>query len=986
VSDSGCGKATLTAPPASILVSILGDMKDDGAGDAPATAGNGVQGESRRPPAVVARVGNVARPRRPARRADMKGRDGTMGGYAERGAFSPEEEPLRKDVGFLGAMLGEVLVEQGGSELFDRVEAARLAARRRRAGDAAAEEELTAGLAGLEAAVASEVVRAFSAYFGLVNMAERVQRIRRRRDHLFDGEHPQRGSLRAVLTRAARAGVSLDEVRAALVRLQVVPVFTAHPTEAVRRTVLAKEQRIARALIDRIEHGSMTPAEERTIRGRLRQEVTLVWQTEEQPPTRPSVADEVEQALFYAAEIVYRVVPPLYEELESALATAYGDAAAEIEIPCPIVELASWVGGDMDGNPSVGAGTIRATLARQRHLIVTRYRDEVRTLFDHLSQSLSRVNVAPELLEHVAGLRATLPEIDREIPARYAGMPYRTLLWFVARRLDAMLDGSPAAYRRQAELLADLRLIAASLHANRGENAGLFLVRRLTRRVLTFGFHLATLDVRQHAEVHREVAGRLLGEPSFSELAPSVRTRLLAAALESPPRPRRVPGDDVVERTLDVFRAIGEAHASAGERAIGPYIVSMAAGPDDALAVLYLARCASLSEEGEVPLDVAPLFETVADLDGAGEAMAALLETPVYRRHVGARGDRQIVMVGYSDSNKDAGIAASRWALYRAQSALAATAGKAGVELTFFHGRGGTVGRGGSKPREGVLASPPGTVTGRLRLTEQGEIIHAKYGLRGIAERSLELMTGAVLEASLPSLLRASPESGWARAMAEIAARAREAYAALVYQDPEFEPYFRSATPIDVIERMPIGSRPPSRHGKPRWQDLRAIPWTFAWTQSRHLLPGWYGLGSGIAAAARGEGEEVLRRMASDWPFFANLLADVEMVLAKADMAIAAHYARLAGGGGERIFAVIRSEYERTREWICRLKGIDEILEGEPTLQRVIRLRNPYVDPMSLVQVDLLRRWRAAGRPQGELERALFTTVRGIARGLQNTG
>ncbi len=909
-----------------------------------------------------------------------------MNGRREIVEFSPEEEPLRRDVGFLGALLGEVLVEQGGGELFERVEAARLAARRRRAGDEAAEAELTAGLAGLDAPVASEVVRAFSAYFGLVNMAERVHRIRRRRDHLLDDEHPQRGSLRDVLDRVAAAGVPLEEVGAALARLRVTPVFTAHPTEAVRRTVLAKEQRIARVLIDRVEHGSMTPGEARANRARLRQEVTLVWQTEEQRPTRPTVADEVEQALFYASEILYRVVPPLYEAISDALGAAYGEAGARLPVPCPVLELASWVGGDMDGNPNVGAATIRATLARQRHIVLTRYREEVRTLFDHLSQSLSRVDVAPALVARVEELRAAFPQVAREIPERYRAMPYRVLLWFAARRLEAELEGGAEGIAGPGELLADLRLVAASLDAHRGRHAGLFLVRRLIRRVETFGFHLATLDIRQHAEVHRRAAGLLLGVSDFAGRPAGERARLLAAALEASPEPEAAGPEGPAGEALDVFRAVAAARRDAGERAVGPYIVSMAAGPDDALAVLYLARRAGLAEDGQVPLDVAPLFETVADLDGAGAAMTALLAAPVYRRHVAARGHRQVVMVGYSDSNKDAGIAASRWALYRAQAALTASARAAGVDLTFFHGRGGTVGRGGSKPREGVLASPPGTVNGRLRFTEQGEIIHAKYGLRGIAERTLELVTGAVLEASLPSPARPPAEEAWSAAMDAVAARARGAYAALVYEEPGFEAYFRGATPIDVIERMPIGSRPVSRHGSHRWQDLRAIPWTFAWTQSRHLLPGWYGLGSGLEAAAAAGGEAVLRRMATEWPFFANLLADVEMVLAKADMAIAAHYAGLVDGGGERILAVIRGEYERTREWILRLKGLGEILDGEPTLQRVIRLRNPYVDPMSLVQVDLLQRWRAAGRPEGDLQHALFTTVRGIARGLQNTG
>jgi phosphoenolpyruvate carboxylase len=423
-----------------------------------------------------------------------------------------------------------------------------------------------------------------------------------------------------------------------------------------------------------------------------------------------------------------------------------------------------------------------------------------------------------------------------------------------------------------------------------------------------------------------------------------------------------------------------------GAQALGPYIISMAQGVDDLLALLLIARHAGLESAGRIDLDTAPLFETVDDLQHSGDTVRSMLADPVYRRHLEGRGNRQLVMLGYSDSSKISGIAASRWALYQVQEELAGLADDAGVELVFFHGRGGTVGRGGSKPRSAILADPCGALRGRLRLTEQGEIIHSKYGLRGLAERTLELLSGAVLETTALCSPRSRPDPDELKAMDLIASVGREDYQDLVHHHPEFHDYFRLATPIDVIERLEIGSRPPSRRGGRGVENLRAIPWVFSWTQNRHLLPAWYGVGRGLQAAAERFGPDTLARMATRWPFFTNLLADLAMVLAKADLEISARYAALAGPAGETVFPVIRDRWLETRHWVLHLRGEDELLDREPALQRSIRLRNPYVDPMSLLQVDLLERWRATDREDRELEAALFETVRGIAQGMQNTG
>jgi phosphoenolpyruvate carboxylase len=902
--------------------------------------------------------------------------------------FTEKDAALRDDVRTLGALVGEVIREQGGEALFERVEAARVAAIRRREGEAAAEGELEATVGGLESRAAGEMVHAFATYFEVVNLAERVHRIRRRRDYLRVGSGgtagpPQEGSLEDTLRRLAAAGLGPAEVRRLFERLRFEPVFTAHPTEATRRTLLEKQQTIGRLLVRRLDP-SFTPGEERATLGRIREEITVAWQTEAQRAQRPTVLDELEHVLFFVTDVVYRVVPPFYEELEDALVAVYGPAGAGIPVP-PVLRFASWVGGDMDGNPNVGADTIRAAMARHRALVLERYQRETLELAQRLTQTPSRVGVDDAVLRRAAGYAARFPATLEAIPTRYRDMPYRMLLRLMAGRLAATQRDEAHAYAGPDEFASDLGLVSASLSGHGGIHAGLFSVRRLLRCVETFGFHLAALDVRQEALTHRIVTGRLLGDPAWLERPGVERAARVRRAIASG-EPPVAPPDEDAERTLAVFRAIAECRARYGPHAIGPYIVSMAQGEDDVLAVLLLARWGGLGVSGDVPLDVAPLFESGDDLAAASQVLAALVADDVYRGHLERRDRRQVVMIGYSDSNKDAGIAASRWALQRVQAALVATLEPAGIDLTIFHGRGGTVSRGGGKLARAVLAAPPGTVRGRLRVTEQGEAINANYGLRAIAMRTLEQAVGAVALATALPAPREDRAPRWHAVMDEIADASHTAYRALVYDDPRFVEYFRLATPIDLIERMPIGSRPPARRSGSGIEQLRAIPWVFAWTQSRHVLPGWYGLGTALERAVDRHGEPLVAEMLRDWPFLKALVDDVEMVLAKADMGIAVRYARLAGPLEAIYFPGIRVEFERTVTWVLRLKGTAALLDDDPALQRSIRLRNPYVDPMSLLQVELLARWRAAGRPGNDLFEALLATVRGIAQGLQNTG
>lgn len=895
--------------------------------------------------------------------------------------FPEKDEPLREDVSWLGEMLGDILSEQGGDELFGRVERARAATRAWRGGDDGALVNLDELLRGLDPEAALETVRAFSTYFKLVNVAERVHRVRRRRDYQRAGE-AQHGGPDDVLGRLVAAGVSAEEVGGVAETMTIETVFTAHPTEAVRKTMLTHEQAIARRLRDHIGLSEPTPEEEETLLGDLREIVTVGWQTEEHRAAKPTVADEVEHVLFYVLDGIYEIVPDFETGLRDALRRHLG---LELARTAPILRCATWVGGDMDGNPLVGPDTVRATLKRQRELILERYVSELETLSRRLTQSRSRVTVSPSLEERLERYSALYPDVMARIPHTKVGMPYVVLLRLMAERIRRSAgEGTAEGYGSAAELVSDLEIARRSLEQNRGHDAGARLVERLCRRVRAFGFCLASLDLRQDSLVHRRVVGELMGEPGFGELDAAARTARLDRALDGRPQ---IPDDlsEETERTLELLRTVADMRRCHGEAAVGPHVISMARGPDDALALLEIARSAELvDDDGGVPLDVAPLFETVDDLENGPATMASLFRHPGYRDHLDRRGRRQMVMLGYSDSMKDSGIASARWALNRAQIELTALAREAGVALVLFHGRGGTVSRGGGKPRDAILAQPRDSLGDMLRFTEQGEIIHAKYGLREIGQRTLELLAGAVLEAR--TLPRDAVDDEALEVMEIVARESRAAYRGMVHEDPDFFAFYRDATPIDVIERLRIGSRPASRRGQRGIEDLRAIPWVFSWTQSRHVLTGWFGVGSGLEAAAKAAGVETLRRMARSWPFFGNLLSDVAMVLAKADMAIAGRYADLAGAGGARLQQVIETEFGRTVRHVCEVKEHAALLEDEPVLQRAIRLRNPYIDPMSLIQVDALARWREDGRSDPELERVLVSTVNGIARGLQNTG
>jgi phosphoenolpyruvate carboxylase len=894
--------------------------------------------------------------------------------------FETKDAALRDDVREVGTIVGEVIAEQCGPAVFAAVEQIRRAAILQR--ETGERGDLRALLDSLDSAAATDVIRGFSAYFQVVNIAERVHRIRRRREWLRDHRQLRSDSLEAAMRLLAVHCPAPADAKAFLDGLLVEPVFTAHPTEPTRRTILLKQQQIARRLVERMD-SSLTPQEHAALLANIRAQVTSAWQTEEHPHTRITVSDEREQVLFFLAESIYRVIPSVYEHLEQAIAEVWGKGA--LTRPGIIFRFGSWVGGDMDGNPNVGPDTIRETLALHRRTALDLYRNELRAVARELSQAPSRIGFSPALLEKLAAYSAEYPAVLAGVTPRHRDMPYRVFCAQLAHRLAATRGGEEGGYAEAGEFLADLRLIAESLEANKGANAGLFAVNRLLWRAETFRFHLAALDLRQDSEMHRRCIAHCLRDGRWLDRPRAERAARLQQLLDEGAQCPLVE-DQEARKTLEVFRAAGEALQIYGERAIGPYIISMAQGADDVLSVLLLARWAGLADaDGVVPLDIAPLLETVDDLERGPEIVAELLDDRVYKAHLETRAKRQVVMIGYSDSNKDSGIAAARWALHLAEAALVGVAECRGIDLTLFHGRGGTISRGGGRTHTAALAAPRGAVRGRLRVTEQGEIINAKYGLRGIAIRTLEQAASSVAEATLRDGGDPPPRL-WHEVMDEIAEDSRTAYRALVHEDPDFHAYFRQATPIDVIERMNIGSRPASRRSMQGIRDLRAIPWVFAWTQTRAILPGWYGVGTGLEAAIARHGEAPLREMFGQWMFMRAMLEDLEMVLAKCDMQIARHYAELADAPLQRYHEVIQAEFRRTVGLVLRLKGATELLESDPTLSRTIRLRNPYVDPMSLLQVDLLRRWRDSGREDDALFRALLLSINGIAHGLQNTG
>ena len=809
-------------------------------------------------------------------------------------------------------MLGRVLVEQGGPGLLRDEERIReLSRRARTSGSTTARSRLAAAVAKLPLERQTEVLRAFSLYFQLANLAEQHHRLRRRREYEHERRIP-RESLAEAFTRLERAGVSKRQLAAAGRRLSLELVLTAHPTEATRRTLLQAQLRLDRVL-DRLDHPTLQRSGREEARDAIAEEVTALWQTDEVRSQRPRVVDEIRHGLWFFETSLLDVAPELVADLRERLPSA--------EAP---LRFGSWIGGDQDGNPAAGPRTIEEAARRARALALTRYRAEVRELAARLGVADTLVDVSPELRRSIRRDERELPEYAAQIGSQNEDEPYRRKLSFVWHRLGK--DG----YRSPAELLADLELIDSSLRANRGARLAGGPLAALRHRVEVFGFHLAKLDVRLHAR----------------DLSSARARRTLAA----------------VARTRRRY----------GPEALDTLIVSGTSSADDVLTAAALA--------GGSELSVVPLFETIDDLRAAPAIVGALLDDKRFARAVERRGRRLEVMVGYSDSGKDGGYLTAQWEIYRAQEELARLAKRHRLELTIFHGRGGSAGRGGGPTHAAILAQPPGHPPGRLKITEQGETISFKYGLPGLAYRNLEAALAATLLAAFP---HEDAPPGAHETLAGLSERAHGAYRAFVWEESAFPRFFRAFTPIDEISMLALGSRPSRRPGGDLLGSLRAIPWVFAWTQNRCLLPAWFGCGAALTEAPTRE----LRRLYRSFPFFRSLVENLEMTLAKSSLEIARGYLALVPGEAEpdRLYAAIAAEHADAVASVLEIVEAKALLDRHPVVQRSIALRNPYVDPMNAIQVELLERYRA-GDESEEVRRPLLRSIAGIAAALRNTG
>ncbi len=905
------------------------------------------------------------------------------------------DEPLRRDIHLLGDLLGEVIREQAGIEGFELEEQVRRLARARRAGDREAERSLQALLEGLTLPELNVIARAFTIFFDLANLAEdrhRVRVLRAREQAAYPQPRPE--SIAEAFQQLRAAGIPSQTVRALLEALSIEPVFTAHPTEAKRRTVRGILGRI-RAILADLDAPDRLPREREALLRRLRAELTALWQTDLTRVRRPSVMDEVENGLSFFVRTLWSLTPRLYRDVQEALRATY----PELEDALPIfLRFGSWIGGDRDGNPRVTVEVTAQTLQRHRQVALSLHLQQARDLFIALGISTRQAPIAPSLAHALAEAEARWPALRERLDRLSPYEAYRRWITVIAWRLEQTMRWDPmagpppeGAYRSARELAEDLERMRESLREGRGERIAEGLLWDWWIQTRVFGFHLARLDVRQEARRHAEAIAELLrgaGVANYTELSEEEQ---IAWLVETFPRAaeliqRAAPSPETAE-TLAVFRLIHQAAQAYGPEALGLYIISMARSPADVLAVLWLMSGAGGLSAPPDFFQVAPLFETISTLREAPRILEQLLSLPLYRAHLSRQGNHQVVMVGYSDSIKDGGYLAAVWALYRAQAEMARVARAHGVTLTFFHGRGGALGRGGGPAARSILGLPPDAVGGRLRMTEQGEVLAERYDDPHIAYRHLEQVLWATVRVSaIPS---PEPEAAWVEAMERMSEAAYRAYRELL-ESPGFLAYFEHATPIDGIEELPIASRPARRRPERRLEDLRAIPWVFSWTQSRYLLPGWFGLGSGVEAFVQAEGASgwsLLEEMARRWPFFRVVLADAALALAKTDLGIARAYAELVPEASVRevLWSRIEQEYHRTRRALLRITGLPDLLEDIPWLKRSIQVRNPYVDPLNFIQILLLRRWREQPEAEG-LREALWLTIQGVAAGLRTTG
>lgn len=920
---------------------------------------------------------------------------------------------LSEAIHLLGDLLGATIREQAGPAVFELEEDVRQRAKQLRAvPDPRAEQALAELIAQLDVDDIQQLLKAFTHYFALVNLAEQVVRLQvlRARD-LETPEEARAESVLAAIQQLKAVGVDAATIQAGLPGMLLQPVFTAHPTEAQRRTTLEGIRRIT-ADLSPLVSGELLPVEHVELRTRVLGEIVGRWQSDLLRVRKPVVLDEVKNGRFYMETTLLQVVPRLYRDLEAALRKVYTDTAWHVP---PLLRFGSWMGGDRDGNPNVKPAT---TVEAVRLLQITAlewYLAQIEVLSHQLSPSAQVVAVSPELRASLTEDAQLFPAVAAIVAERNEWELYRQKCSYIYAKLQRTLEWTrqmqpiwgpqpialpPAGmwYQGAAALSADLDLMERSLRQNAGAMLADALLHDLQRVVGVFGLHLATLDIRQHSARHAAALTEIFAAAAltadYAALDEEARTRLLTEVIANPRPliPARLDYSPATTETIEVFRTVAALREDLNPDIIHTYVISMTTGPSDVLAVLLLAREAGLYEpQVQSALDIAPLFETRTDLQHAAQIMSELWGNAAYRHQLTQRNNVQEVMLGYSDSNKDTGFVAANWALYVAQQELVAVAHDMSIHLRLFHGRGGSIGRGGGAANHAILAQPAGTVAGQLRLTEQGEVIFDRYGHPGIAARHLEQLVHALFVTTFAHTSDDLPAT-WIEACDELAEVSATAYRGLVYEHQGFIKYFQQATPITEITRLNIGSRPSSRAGSGRIEDLRAIPWVFAWMQSRHTLPGWYGLGTALEAFLERhgpEGDALLKEMYGNWLFFTTMIDNAQMILSKADLRIARLYASLVEDQALRdeIWGQIEAEFNRTLRCVLLITEQEQLLDNAPTLQHSIERRNPYIDPMSVIQIELLRRLRAAPDEEVEaLRETVLLSINGIAAGLKNTG
>lgn len=911
-------------------------------------------------------------------------------------------EPMREDIRLLGAMLGDTVREQNGEHIFDLVERARVESFRVRRSEID-RAELSRVFDGIDIHEAIPVIRAFTQFALLANVAEDIHRERRRAVHVGAGAPPQDSSLAATYLKLDNAQLDAETVSGALQGALVSPVITAHPTETRRRTIFDAQHRITQLMRLRL-FGQTETDEGRPIESELRRQILTLWQTALIRLSRLKIQDEIDSGLRYYSAAFFEVIPKVNAEVRNALQARWPDSEILAE---PILRPGSWIGGDRDGNPNVTGEVVRLATGRAAFTALEHYLSELSLLGQELSMSerLVATDEALRVLGEKCAEPARADEPYRRAQRVIHGRLSATALEILDRRPEHIADLGLDAYRTPAELLADLDVIDASLRSHGSALLADDRLSRLREAVAVFGFHLCGLDMRQNSEVHEQVIGELLAwagvHQDYSSLPESDRVDLLVRELATR-RPLIRGGatlSELARKELDIVFAAARAVRVFGSAAVPNYIISMCQSVSDMLEAAILLKEAGLLDVSDpdqvyAPVGIVPLFETIDDLQSGAAILEAVLELPLYRAMVRARGESQEIMLGYSDSNKDGGYLAANWALYRSELDLVESARKTGIRLRLFHGRGGTVGRGGGPSYEAILAQPPGAVRGSLRLTEQGEVIAAKYAEPRIAHRNLETLLAATLEATLLDVEGLGDDAEPAyQVLDDLAARAHRAYAELVHQTPGFVEYFKESTPVSEIGSLNIGSRPTSRKPTTSIGDLRAIPWVLAWSQSRVMLPGWYGTGTAFEefiAAGHETGEDrlaILQDLYAKWPFFRTVLSNMAQVLAKADMGLAAQYSELVADEElrQRVFGKIVAEHDRTIEMHKLITGQDDLLADNPALARSVFNRFPYLEPLNHLQVELLRRYRS-GDIDELVQRGILLTMSGLASALRNSG